>query len=78
MAVLINIMGFIDAQGRITSIYKPNKEDSLMKVLGIRNKDEYGSDTSRYMFNCLQLIFTAYYQFLVNNKIKLENVLNGS
>ena len=74
MAVLINIMGFIDAQGRITSIYKPNKEDSLMKVLGIRNKDEYGSDTSRYMFNCLQLIFTAYYQFLINNKIKLENV----
>lgn len=74
MAVLINIMGFIDAQGRITSIYKPNKEDALTKALGIRNKDEYGSDTSRYMFNCSQLIFIAYHQFLVNNKIKLENV----
>ena len=74
MAVLINIMGFIDAQGRITSIYKPNKEDTLTKALGIRNKDEYGSDTSSYIFNCSQLIFTAYHQFLVNNKIKLENV----
>lgn len=74
MALLINFFGLIDKQGRLNNIYKPNKEDALTRVLGIRNKDEYGSDTSRYLFNCSQLIFIAYYQFLQRNNVKLEEV----
>lgn len=74
MGLLISVFGFIDSQGRIANVYKPNKEDSLTKAFGMRNKDEYGSDTSNYLFNCSQLLFIAYYQFLEHNKIKLEDV----
>lgn len=71
----IHIFGFVDNQIRFLHVHKLNSMSVIMKCLGIKGKSEYIIDTVFKQFNmAAQLQIQAYYTFLSDEGIKLEEI----
>lgn len=66
----------IDKQSRITGTYKPNNESTFSKLFYSRKQNEYGSNNFWFMQNARQIMFLAYYEFLLRQGIDYADVLN--
>ncbi|UJL46346.1 hypothetical protein KFZ58_18695 [Virgibacillus sp. NKC19-16] len=70
------IFGFIDSNGRISFVSHPSDISALENVLGLRSKRDYPKGTVFQAKEILaDLMIVAYYMFLKEQSVNLENVI---
>lgn len=71
----IHNFGIVDKQIRFSNVHKLNSMSTISKLLGIKGSKEYIVDISfEQLQMCEQAQMQSYYEFLLNNNIRLEQV----